>query len=132
MYLQCKAGFVEVDRWDGTPVPVPAQQAAIDRLRFQVGNPGVVVVRCRSRGDLRELLTGYGPARRRVWKSPPGWDYEYRAYLTLGEWAVTMANIAGDLDYRNFKSWCHASAPAHAPLAHRIWHAAAVVDPTAV
>jgi len=120
VYLHCKTGFFEVDRWDGSPVGREDHQAAIDELRAG-GAVEIAVVRCRDRAQLRDLLKHFAPRQARIWKSPPRWDYPFRVYLTLAEWASTMASVAAGLDYRNFKSWTKANAPAQAALAYDIW-----------
>ena len=127
MYLMVKSGFFEVDRWDGSPVPEPQHQAEIEELVAMgrsMGVEGIAVVRCRHQAELVALLRRYSTRQHRIWKSPPGWDYEWRAYLTLAEWAAVMAQVGADLSYRNFKSWCHGSAPWQAELAHAVWTAA--------
>jgi hypothetical protein len=123
MYLHCKAGFFEVDRWDGTPVPIPQHQLEIDEL-VAVGAEGIIVVRCRQRAELEDLMRRYSKRQHVIWKSPPGWDYQWRVYLTLAEWCKVMALVGADLDYRNFKAWTTSHAPEQQALAHDIWGAA--------
>lgn len=123
MYLHTKYGFVEVDAWDGQPLPLKTHQREVDGLLLR--SPVVVVVRSRQRRTIAALLD-FAPSDtdRKIFKSPPGWDYEYRVYLTPDEWAMVMARIALDLDYRNFKSWTTKNSPKQHALAHAIWHAA--------
>jgi hypothetical protein len=122
MYVQCKAGFFEVDRWDGSPFPVREQQEDVNDVA--ASRLGVVVVRCRHRKDLEQLLLHYSKGGRRIWKSPKGWDYAYRTYMTPLAWGEIMRNVAVDLDYRNFKAWTRGGEARHHRLAHDIWEAA--------
>lgn len=130
MYLQFKHGFVEVDRWDGSAVP---NQEHMDALKLASGAPEVnrpvAVIRSRERDTIKwitaqyRILTFADPAP--VLRSPPGWDYEWRCYLSLGSWGQVMASIATDIDYRNFKAWTRGgghSRDRRAWLAHAIWH----------
>lgn len=116
MYLHCKEGFVEADRWDGRMTSVEAHNEELRRLTRH----GVVVVRARSRVVLEQML----PATAVIFSSPIGWDYEWRSYVTRATWAKTMVRVAMDLDYRNFKNWTHDNAEPESPLAHEIWNAA--------
>lgn len=123
MYVQCKAGFVEADRWDGSPIPNAAQQAAVRRIRRGARNQPVIVVRSRERATLLHLLvTGMVP-RRKIYQTP-AWDYEWRVYMSAREWAGVLGAVVMDLDYRNFKSWTTANKPQDHRLAHDIWHVA--------
>lgn len=122
MYIQCKQGFIEADRWDGQRIPVEAHQKVVERLAKKP-NQTVIVLRSRERATLADLV-GRVADRRKVYESPQGWDYQFRAYVTSGEWAAILSTIVGDLDYRNFKSWCTANKPKDHRLAHDIWHAA--------
>jgi hypothetical protein len=122
VYIHCKSGFFEVDRWDGTPFESASHQKEVDKLRD--GGDEIVVVRTRRWEALVELLERYTQVKRRIWESPAGWDYQFRAYLTRCEWAATMSRIAMDLDYRNFKSWITKNGREQHDLALRIWQAA--------
>jgi len=125
MYLMCKEGFVEADRWDGARLPdangVEAHRVALGVAIAAARDGRVTIARSRERSTLLELVAF---VRRDVpvLESPAGWDYPFRVYLTADEWAVVMAAIGDDLDYRNFKSWCAANAPApRKALAHDLW-----------
>jgi hypothetical protein len=122
MYLHCKFGFVEADAWDGTPVPDPEHE----RELRAVGTPRVIVARSRRRDTLERLLELVDQVRDiAILQSPPTWDYEWRAYLSVAEWAEVLTYVAFNLDYRNFKSWCSKNAPIDdVRLAHGIWHEA--------
>lgn len=118
MYLQCKHGFIEADRWDGTPIPIETHMRAIKKL---VG--GVIVLRSRRFKTLQKLNKSI---RRnvRIWKSPKGWDYEFRSYVTMNEFTLILMDAVFDIDYRNFKNWTHSHDKDHAELALDVWHAA--------
>lgn len=120
MYLHCKRGFVEADRWDGSPIPDPAQQKVVQRIRR--GGAIVVVARSRERSTLVELLDAVRIAGT-IFESP-GWDYPFRVYLAVEDWACVLAGVALELDYRNFKSWTGAHRPDQHHLAYDIWQAA--------
>jgi hypothetical protein len=132
MYMQCKQGFVEADRWDGQRLTIQAHQTQVNRLRRRSPSGAVVVVRSREQAtlvDLVGLLTcrvqHMPKARpRKVYPSPPGWDYEWRVYVTAEEWGQILTSVALGLDYRNFKSWTTRHKPADHRLAHDIWHVA--------
>jgi hypothetical protein len=112
MYLMTKAGFFEIDRWDGTPVP----EHPFLKL------PKQFIVRARARRDLERFREKYLPEQDvPIRKSPPGWDYEFRVYLTEREFGIAMAAVANDVDYRNFKSYCGAHVPDLDVLAHAVW-----------
>lgn len=124
MYVHCKAGFVEADRWDGQRIPVQAHHAAVCGLRRKSPSRTVVVLRSRARATLGVLVSLIG-SRRKVYESPAGWDYPFRAYVTAEEWSRILAEVALGLDYRNFKSWTAANCnETDRQLAHEIWHAA--------
>lgn len=132
MYLHCRHGFVEADAWDGQPVPIKSHRDVMDALVKVAG--AVIVVRAR-RSDTLAALAERLPRRHacgllpkiEVIKSPPGWDYEWRMYLTAVEWGMCMTTVAMDLDYRNFK---HTAQAGHGidrreyALAYDIWTAA--------
>lgn len=122
MYLQCKQGFIEADRWDGQRISIKEHQLVIDKL-MRRKHGFVVVLRSREQSTLSELVGRIAP-KRQVFQSPPGWDYEWRAYVTSTEWAQIMSTIVGDLDYRNFKNWCSANKPKDRQMAYDVWHAA--------
>lgn len=124
MYLQCKHGFVEADRWDGAPIQNAAMQSLILKLAGKSREIPVIVVRARARGVLTGLLLDANILNRKVFKSPEGWDYEYRAFMTLGEFQDMLAAVALGLDYRNFKSWTGTNDRKQEDLAHAVWHAA--------
>lgn len=123
MYLQCKQGFVEVDAWDEQVIPVPQHQRLVRACvkRSSVGK--VAVIRSREEITIKALLKEHG-VRAKVLASPPGWDYQYRAYIPLELWARIMEGVAMGLDYRNFKTWCSNNTPKRYKLASDIWHAA--------
>ncbi len=130
MYIQCKQGFVEADRWDGQRIPIQAHQRAVYRLRRRSPSQSVVVLRSREHATLVALLAlgadqaAGGCRGRKVYESPAGWDYQFRAYVTAEEWGWILGEVALGLDYRNFKSWTTAHKPKDHKLAHDIWHAA--------
>jgi hypothetical protein len=121
MYLHCKRGFVEADRWDGSKIPDAAQHKAVKQCKRDGGT--VIVVRSRELETLQTLLGDVGISRP-TFESPPGWDYQFRAYVTIDEWARVLAGVAFGLDYRNFKSWTSSHRPDDHRLAFKIWQAA--------
>lgn len=133
MYVQNMLGFVEADRWDGHPLKqYPEHQRAIDNAASCSALDKVIVVRSRREGTVAAYanliidgrLPGAAPRDIRIFRSPPGWDYEWRIYLSAEEWGACMAHMAQSLSYRNFKSTCHERAKWQADLAHAIWDAA--------
>ncbi|MFN8161678.1 MAG: hypothetical protein U0R52_11620 [Solirubrobacterales bacterium] len=63
--------------------------------------PGKLIVRARRREDieaLRELIPSLRPY------SDRSADYRWRAVVTRPEWVAAVAQIAGEIDYPNFKS----------------------------
>jgi hypothetical protein len=119
MYFQAKCGFFEVDRYQNTPVP------AVDGV---VPKNDDIIVRARKEVDLYHLLKVYCPQSVPPSQQPkllhtPQWDYPYRAYMSEELWAATMAAIARDLSYQNFKKWTARTSPRQAELAHDIWAA---------
>jgi hypothetical protein len=125
MYLHCKAGFVEADRWDGSPIPLATHQRAVRRLLVadRKGGCKVIVMRSREEATLVQLVRGVG-RKVKVYESPVGWDYEWRAYVTDAEFGTILYHVVAGLDYRNFKSWTTKWAPDQHGLALDIWHAA--------
>ncbi len=125
MYLQSKFGFVEADAWDGSPLPAIEHDIEL-RNAVETGTPRVIVTRSRKQETIVRLLELVAPQRRiLVLESPPTWDYQWRAYLTVEEWAEILSYVAFNLDYRNFKSWCGQNADAdEIRLARGIWHEA--------
>lgn len=132
MYIHCKKGFVEADRWDGDMPNEPTHASILAELAKS--EQEIVVCRSRRMDTLWTLCSklprfnakGILP-RIEVLASPPGWDYQYRVYLLKAEWGAVLTQIAMDLDYRNFKSYAARSAPQENRLAHDIWHAASHV-----
>lgn len=122
MYLQCKHGFVECDRWDGTLTNHPVHDAGIVNATRR-GGKIVIVVRSRSEGTIAELLKLAGIKVKR-YTSPPDWDYPFRVYLTGGEFQRMITAVVAQIDYRNFKNWCASNSPEQSKLARDIWHAA--------
>lgn len=114
MYMHCKYGFVEADRWDGMKTGVAMHDHELMRAN------SLIVVRSRSRDTLRELVRLSPASDHVILQSPPHWDYEWRVYLTPEEWGEIVAVVASGLDYRNFK----ASIPEQHDLALAIWEAA--------
>jgi hypothetical protein len=110
MYLHCKAGFFEVDRWDGTPM----------KGRFAIHAPDSIIVRARRAEDLADLIRDYVPGEVVAFHTPQ-WDYPFRCYLTEDQWSQAMSAIARDLDYRNFKHWSGETDSRNEKLAHDIW-----------
>lgn len=121
MYLHSKRGFVEADRWDGTPIPDAEQQAAVRRCKREGGK--AIIVRSRDGVTLVALLGDVGIDAELF--HTPTWDYPFRVYLTADQWAQVMAGVALELDYRNFKNWTsqHRNPDEH-QLAYRVWQAA--------
>ena len=128
MYVQCKQGFVEADRWDGNTIPSVDHMAALVEARDKFAHRGeaaltVIVMRSREEDTLEDLME-YLTRRVRVLESPPSWDYEFRAYVTAAEWSAILEAVVEEVDYRNFKSWSGAhSNPNRVRMAHSIWHA---------
>jgi hypothetical protein len=125
MYLHCKRGFVEADRWDGSPIPVAEQQAQAIACAERGG--AVIIARSRDGVTLVALLADSG-IDAKVFHSP-AWDYPFRVYLTLDEWALMLTGAAFAIDYRNFKHWTSAHQRGQYELAMRIWQAAYDSDP---
>lgn len=126
MYLHCKFGFVEADAWDGARLPDALHERELRAAADATDRAHVIVARSRRRDTLEQLLELIDATRPIVvLESPTGWDYQWRAYLTVVEWAEVLTFVAFNLDYRNFKSWCGANANAEqVQLAHGIWHEA--------
>lgn len=129
MYLQCKFGFVEVDEWDGSPIPVADQMAEVVALKRR--SRKVMVVRARDSETLLRLLELVGAGRPggvvappTVWKSPEDWDYEWRMYVSGTLWKKILCDVADAIDYRNFKHWTVEHDPTQKALAKAIWEAA--------
>lgn len=129
MYLHCEHGFVEADAWDGQPIPLDDHQVEVDCLIGVVG--AVIVVRSRRSDTIAELIADLPRAHMggvlpqiKIHASPPGWDYEFRAYLTPIEWGACLTRVAMNLDYRNFKHTMQDRKPREYPLALAIWNAA--------
>jgi len=121
MYLHCKAGFVEADAWDGSPIPDDTQHREARRCKREGGT--TIIVRSRDGVTLVALLGDVGITAE-VFHTP-AWDYPFRVYLTVNAWAAVLAAVAFGLDYRNFKRWTGAARNASEhELAHRIWEAA--------
>jgi hypothetical protein len=112
MYIHCKTGFLEVDRWDRSPIPLADHQKYIKRLVKNEGHP-IFVVRSRQESTMKAL---FGPAA--IFESPPDWDYRYRTYLSYMGLTLLFVRIADSLDYRNFKASCPTD---QSQLAHKIW-----------
>lgn len=126
MYLHTKAGFVEADAWDGSPVPNKTHMAELQAAAARcTGHEAVIVVRSRYKETILDLLAAAFKGKADVLASPEDWDYEFRCYLTASEYASVLVAVAMGLDYRNFKTWCahHQGGKQH-KLAHDIWHAA--------
>lgn len=117
MYLHCKRGFVEADRWDGSKIPDAAQDKVVRRLK-RAGEV-VVVARSRERDTLVKLLGDVGISSK-VYETPK-WDYPFRVYVSADEWARVLAGVALELDYRNFKHWTTDNRPEQHQLAFWIW-----------
>jgi hypothetical protein len=128
MYIHFKSGFVEADRWDGTPIPHPRMQEVVDKISHRgvknVREAAVIVCRSRQRGTLIAVCLLAGCGSRPVFDSPADWDYEHRLFLTAEEWGRALTEAALGLDYRNFKSWTLQEAPEQNHLAHSIWEVA--------
>lgn len=125
MYLHCKRGFVEADRWDGSPIPDPTQQAVVLGCKRDGGT--VIVARSRERETLVKLLGDVGIST--MLFETPAWDYPFRVYVTADEWARALAGVAFELDYRNFKHWTSGHQPERYELAHHIWQDALSAAP---
>ena len=120
MYIHCKQGFVEADRWDGQKLSIRAHQQALLKIKAKGDTP--IVLRSRESETLEGLLALAG-IKRKVYDSPPTWDYQFRAYVGAREWGTIMTAVSLDLDYRNFKSWSGRNRT-RSGLAHDIWHVA--------
>ena len=125
MYLHCKTGFYEVDRYQNTPIDACAMaEGGAKEYRPETDD---IIVRARTREDLERLLELYADDPMTV--SPilhtPQWDYQWRVYMSEASWALMMSTIAYDLDYRNFKAWTSNHAPDQHRLAYAIWEAGA-------
>lgn len=127
MYLHCRYGFVEADAWDGATIPVAAQQQEAAALAA-AGAGSVIVVRSRRQDTLLDLVEGLPRfasggvlPELMIYESPPGWDYEWRCYLTATEWGACLTRVAMGLDYRNFKHTMQDESPTEYPLALAIW-----------
>lgn len=122
MYIHCKQGFIEVDRWDGNAIlTAPDHQAEITKLHRRKRGP-VMVVRSRKRETIEGLLKGMR-GKHTIWETPT-WDYQFRVYLTATDFANVVARVLAEIDYRNFKSWTGRNAPGESRLAHDIWQVA--------
>ena len=131
MYLHCKHGFIEADAWDGSEIPnLPEHTKVLAALSL---NRPAIILRSRRRDTLHALLRALPRYKSAlvtlpviaVLESPPGWDYEYRAYVSVWEWGEVLTGVALGLNYRNFKHYTREHAPQEAQLAADIWHAAA-------
>lgn len=129
MYLQFKHGFISTVRHEGAHGANQAVENevknAIGRGQRVDGNPTVFVVRSREERTLKWCVARLPKTGRPVViKSPPNWDYEWRCYMSVSEWSGTLVAIAQDLDYSNFKNYCHDhGAPGQVALAFDTWHA---------
>lgn len=125
MYLHCKHGFVEADRWDGARIPDREQQEAVQRCERD--GDAVVVARSRELETLLALLADVGITATLF--ETPDWDYPFRVYVTAKDWACVLAGVALDLDYRNFKHWTSSHRPEQHELAAALWRAAINANP---
>lgn len=127
MYVQCKQGFVEVDRYDGSINQLPtAHLVAISKATATDPGCSVMVVRSREKSTLEFATSRLN--RSLVIFRTPSCDYEFRIYVTLSEWVAILAAFSSGIDYRNFKNWAHNnSSIEHAALAHGVWHEATLL-----
>ena len=87
MWLFCKSGFFSaVEHW---------------------GNPGVIHLRARFRGDLERLRAVHGLEMVTRIVESPGCDYPFRMDLGKELWQMVLAKEAKDIDYTNFKDAVH-------------------------
>lgn len=124
MYIQCKHGFVEADRWDGSVIPIRGHMHEIHSLGAltERSRTRVIVLRSRFEDTVFGMLD-HIERFPEVWFTPD-WDYQFRAYVTLQEFKVILAGIANDLTYRNFKHWAQDNSPEQYRLAHDVWRVA--------
>ncbi len=64
-------------------------------------DPERLIIRARAREDI-EALRQWIPAIEP--RSDPAADYRWRAVVARAEWVVAVAQIAGEVDYPNFKT----------------------------
>ena len=126
MYLHSQTGFYEIDLHDGARIPVRSHMENIKPL-IKAGLP-VFVIRARDKQAIdlivnliRVSVPFAFPFTPKTFKSPPGWDYEYRTYLPLAALSVFMTTTINSIDYRNFKAHTKRHAPREYDLAHGIW-----------
>lgn len=132
MYVQFKQGFIEADKWDGSPIPDENQQKLVNFISDKSGGE-VIVVRSREDSTLTWMLAQMFNLGKPVctgWKIQnvvfvtPDWDYEYRIYVSKKQFALLLGSVVTELDYRNFKSWTKKeSSKARQKLAADIWQA---------
>lgn len=86
-------------------------------------NPEHITVRSRDRESLESILAHTGGE---VVRSPHG-DYPYRAFVDPGKFATWVADVAGNLNYDNFKSQvARTRGHSFAHSLHDVW--AAMLD----
>jgi hypothetical protein len=68
------------------------------------GDPELVLIRGRIKGDLEKLKEKYLPNLGEVVETPTGADYPYRALAWKVEYAEAVKKIALEINYTNFKS----------------------------
>jgi hypothetical protein len=81
-----------------------------------------VLIRARARDDL-EALKRQIPDLQIHETPPPEHDYGYRAFVTRDQWCEAAAQLAGEIDYDNFKNAVsdrHGRDREH--LYHEVWH----------
>ena len=62
---------------------------------------GTLLVRARVRSDLERLKAQYCPDAGDITESPDR-DYRYRMVVDKHDWAVTVGDLAADINYHNF------------------------------
>src|SRR3954454_8108561 len=80
-----------------------------------------VLIRARRREDL-EALKRQIPDLQIHETSPPDHDYGYRAFVTRDEWCEAAGQLAGEIDYDNFKNAVYdGQGSEREHLYHEIW-----------
>ena len=82
-------------------------------------DPDGLLVRARTRQDMCELGRWIPDIE---FVETPRADYRWRAHVTRAEWVVALAQIAGRIDYPNFKNEvARRQGSERATLYSRIW-----------
>lgn len=77
--------------------------------------PGHILVRFRDPQHAERFLAvaynGRSGRRVKIKTTPPPADYRWKVSITRERFAETLARIATEIDYSNFKGACHAQRP---------------------